>query len=213
MRSILFCGGGFLLRLEIGFIPHKWISDIPDACGYFPFAIEGETENIVDFTFSGNCNIEEFVSNWMNEINHFPIYIFVEVCDYNQKEFEQDCQTYNIEFVRAKFGFYKAIIENCRQFSVIFPYVYASGGMNDVALWSLKRDVFRLEKRDINTIWGIKKLHIPVVTLLKNDCVFWVSFDAASLFAISNGSQFSTITKISEKLPPKTHFIISEYEE
>jgi len=201
------------LRLEIGFIPHKWISDIPDAGGYFPFAIEGEKENIVDFTFNSNANVNEFVSNWMNEINHFPIYIFVEVCDFNQEEFEQDCQTYNIEFVRAKFNFYKAIIEDYRQFSVIFPYVYASGGMNDVALWSLKRDVFRLEKRDIDTLWGIKKLHIPVVTLLGNDCLFWVGYDGDNVFAISNDSQFSTITNISEKLPPKTDFIICEYEE
>ena len=201
------------MRLEIGFIPHKWISDIPDACGYFPFAIEGESENIVDFTFNSHDSVDEFVSNWMNEINHFPIYIFVEVHDFNQEEFEQDCQTYNIEFVRAKFGFYKAIIEDYRQFSVIFPYVYASGGMNDVALWSLKRDVFRLEKRDIDTIWGIKKLHIPVVTLRKNDCLFWVGFDGDNVFAITNDSQFSTITNISEKLPPKTDFIIYEYEE
>ena len=201
------------MRLEIGFIPHNWISDIPDACGCFPFAIEGESENIVDFTFNINDNVGEFVSNWMNEINHFPIYIFVKVHDFNQEEFEQDCQTYNIEFVRAKFDFYKAMIENYRQFSVIFPYVYACGGMNDVALWSLKRDVFRLEKMSIKTIFGIEKIDLPVVTLLENDCVFWVGYDGDDLFAISNDSQFSTITKISEKFPPNTDFIISEYEE
>jgi hypothetical protein len=43
--------------------------------------------------------------------------------------------------------------------------------------------------------------------------LFWVGFDGDNVFAVTNDSQFSTITNISEKLPPKTDFIICEYEE
>ncbi|MBT2757485.1 hypothetical protein J7E71_16325 [Mesobacillus foraminis] len=205
------------MRLEIGFMPHKWISDIPDASGYFPFAIDGKKEYIVDFTFNDDEPVE-FVSNWMNEINQFPIYLLVEVYEFGQEEFEQDCKTYNIEFERTKFEkenecFYKAIIENYKQFIVMFPYVYGNGSMNNLALWSLKRDVFCFGERDFKTLFGIKKINTPIVTLLENDCIFWVGFDGVNVVAITNDSQFSTITNISKKFPLKTDFIISEFED
>jgi hypothetical protein len=198
-------------------MPHKWISDIPDASGFFPFAIDGKKEYIVDFTFNDDEPLE-FVSNWMNEINQFPIYLLVEVYEYGQEEFEQDCKTYNIEFERTKFEkendcFYKSIVKNHKQFRVMFLYVYANGSMNNLALWSLKRDVFSFGERDFKTLFGIKKINTPIVTLLENDCVFWVGFDGVNVVAITNESQFSTITNISKKFPPKTDFIISEFED
>jgi hypothetical protein len=213
----VFCKGELLLNLEIGFMPHKWISEIPDAGGYFPFAIDGKKEYIVDFTFN-DVEPLEFVSNWMNKINQFPIYLLVEVFDFGQEEFEQVCKTNNIEFKRTKFEkekvcYYTAIIENLNQFSVMFPYAYGNGSMNNLDLRSLKKDVFHFGKRDFKTLFGIKKINTPIVTLLEKDCVFWVGFDGVNVAAITNDSQFSTITNISKKLPPKTDFVISEFEE
>lgn len=211
--------GELLLRLEIGFMPPKWISDIPDSSGFFPFAIDGKKEYIVDFDLTFNDDEPlEFVSNWMNQINQFPIYLLVEVYEYEQEEFEQDCQTYNIEFERIIFDkendcFYKAIIENHKQFSVMLPYVFSNGRMNNLALWSLKRDVFSFGERDFKTLFGIKKIITPIVTLLEKDSVFWIGFDGLNIVAITNDSQFSTITNISKKFPPKTDFVISEYED
>ncbi|KOO52619.1 hypothetical protein AMD00_02755 [Viridibacillus arvi] len=199
------------MSLEIGFIPKGWISNIPNASGFFPFAVDGKKEYIVDFTF-----IDEpldFVSNWMNELSQFPIYILVEVYDFDQEELEQDCKTHKIEFEKTKNKnyFYKIIIENQKQFSIMFPYVYGNGGMNNLALWSLKRDVFSFGEREVKTFFGIKKNHTTIVTLLESDCVFWVGFDGDTIVAITNDRQFSTIENISDKLPHKTNFIITEY--
>lgn len=197
------------MKLEIGFMPRKWVSDIPDAGGFFPFAIDGKKEYIVDFDFTFN-DVEpfEFVSNWMIKLNQFPIYLLVKVYEYGQEEFEQDCQKYEIEFERTKFDkendcFYKAIIENYKQFSAMLPFVYSNGSMNNLALWSLKRDVFSFGKRDFKTLFGIKKIITPIVTLLENDSVFWIGFDGVNIVAITNDSQFSTITNISKKSPQK----------
>jgi len=211
-----FYKGRLLLSLEIGFIPQKWISDIPDASECFPFAVDGEKEYIVDFTF--NDEPVDFVSNWMIELSQFPIYILVEVYDFDQEELEQDCKSHKIEFKRTKFEdenncFYKVIIENQKQFSIMFPYVYGNGSMNNLALWSLKRDVFSFGKGDFKTLYGIEKKDTTIVTLLESDCVFWIGFDGDRVVAITNDRQFSTIENISNKLPPKTDFIISEYED
>nr|WP_082891879.1 hypothetical protein [Sutcliffiella horikoshii] len=133
-------------------------------------------------------------------------------------EYEQDCHTYNIQFERIIFDkendcFYKAIIKNHKQFRVMLPYVYSNGSINNLALWSLKKDVFSFGKRDFKTLFGIKKIITPIVTLLENDSVFWIGFDGLNIVAITNDSQFSTITNISKKFPPKTDFVISEYED
>lgn len=196
-------------------MPHKWISDIPDAGGYFPFAVDGKKEYIVDVTFN-DVDPLEFVSNWMNEINQFPIYALVEVFDFGQEEFEQECKTNTIEFEKTKIEkeyYYKAIIQNYKQFRVIFPYAYGNGSMNNLALWSLKKDVFSFGERDFKTLFRMKKINTPIVTLHENDGVFWVGFDGINVVVITNDSQFSTIANISKKLPPTTDFIISEFED
>ncbi|MGE7921488.1 hypothetical protein ACQKM9_21535, partial [Viridibacillus sp. NPDC093762] len=109
------------------------------------------------------------------------------------------CKTHKIEFEKTKKKnyFYKIIIENQKQFSIMFPYVYGNGSMNNLALWSLKRDVFSFGKGEVKTLFGIKKNHTTIVTLLESDCVFWVVFDGDSVVAITNDRQFSTIENIS----------------
>lgn len=202
-----------MLSLEIGFIPKNWISDKPNASGFFPFAVDGKKEYVVDFTFNDEPFDLDFVSNWMNELSQFPIYMLVEVYDFDQEELEQDCKAHKIEFEKTKEKnySYKVIIENQKQFSIMFPYAYGNGGMNNLALWSLKRDVFSFGKREFKTPYGIEQT--TIVTLLESDCVFWIGFDGDNVFAITNDRQFSTIENISDKLPPKTDFIIYEYED
>ncbi|MGE7921413.1 hypothetical protein ACQKM9_21120, partial [Viridibacillus sp. NPDC093762] len=123
------------------------------------------------------------------------------------------CKTHKIEFEKTKKKnyFYKIIIENQKQFSIMFPYVYGNGSMNNLALWSLKRDVFSFGKREFKAPYGIE--HTTIVTLLESDCVFWIGFDGDNVVAITNDRQFSTIENISDKIPPKTDFYITEYED
>ncbi|MFD2216431.1 hypothetical protein [Metabacillus endolithicus] len=162
------------MKIEIGIIPKKWISNIPDVGGFFPFAIDGNKDYIVDISFSTDKHLD-FLTSWIKVINQFPIHMLVEV--YGQEEFEGVCLRHKIEYKRTTYEkendcFYKVTIKDYSDFSFLFPYVYANGSMNNLALWSLQRDVFSFGKREFKTLTGIKKIDTPIITLAENDSVF-----------------------------------------
>lgn len=205
------------MEIEISFMPKKWISNIPDAGGYFPFAIDGETMYVVDFLFDA-VDPNEFIPDWILQLNKFPIYIYVEIFEFQTEELEQDFKVHNVEYntveIEKKYDIaYKATIENSEQFKAIFPYLYGNGSMNNLALWSLQKDVFSFGKRDFKTLLGRKKVFTPIVSLEDNDCVFWVGYDGQNIVAISNNKLFSSVDCISNQFPPKANIITGEYEE
>lgn len=210
------------MRVEIGLISKKSISDILEVGGYFPFAIDGNTPYIIDCFFWGEKvdeveEVENFISNWMNILNQYPMYAFFEGYDFEQEEFERDCLKHSIEyeiFQRKKRDFYgKATITNNEQFNVIFPYLYGNGRMNNFAGWSLEKDVFSLGKRDFKTFLGIKKLETPIITISENTTFFWVGYDGDNVIAISNDEKFSKLSSVISTLPKDISFTIVECSE
>ncbi|MCK2000320.1 hypothetical protein MZM54_02815 [[Brevibacterium] frigoritolerans] len=55
------------MEVEIGYMPKKWISAIPDAGGFFPFAIDGDKSYVVDFSFN-NVEPTDFIFSRQKQI-------------------------------------------------------------------------------------------------------------------------------------------------
>jgi hypothetical protein len=73
------------MKIELGFLPSKWISDAPDSGGYFPFAIDGEKEYIIEFSLKRGTETEQFLPKYMHLLNKFPIFVMAEIYDYQRE--------------------------------------------------------------------------------------------------------------------------------
>lgn len=205
------------MEVEVSFVPESWISKYPDAGGYFPFAIDGSRSYVVDFIIDA-VEPNKFISNWMRQLNEFPIYVYVEIFEFQTEEFEHDCKLHNIEYEQLKIKkvndyAYKAIIKNSEQFDVLFPHLDGAGSMNNLALWSFHKDVFNFEKREFKTLLGIRNIVTPTLSMSKDSTVFWIGYDGQNIVALSNSKKFSSINSITNQFPPNTNVVTIQCEE
>lgn len=164
------------MDIEVGFLPKSYISDIPSGGGLFPFGIDGDKPYIVEYE-GHDVDIETFINNWMKELNRFPIYTIFTYISYDAEEIGDVFSAANIEYVKLKVDretFIKAKIDDYKQFKVVMPFLYSQGSMNCFAAWSLSEDLFSFEKRDMKTLFGRRKVQMPVVTLRKDCTMFWI---------------------------------------
>ena len=81
--------------------------------------------------------------------------------------------------------------------------------MLNLSLWSLKQDVFRLEEREYESPYHVKRLknrtslvklkwiaNTPIATLTESSTMFWVGYDGDYITAFSNDEHFSTIDSL-----------------
>ena len=100
--------------------------------------------------------------------------------------------------------FVKAVIRSPQQFKQYYPYLYGNGSMLNLSLWCLKQDVFRLEEREFESPYPVKKTknnrtrlvklkwvaNTPIVTLTESSTMFWVGYDGDYITAFSNMNTF-----------------------
>ncbi|WP_409296756.1 hypothetical protein V1498_02570 [Peribacillus sp. SCS-26] len=203
------------MEVELGFIPKTWIAQHPDAGSYFPFAIDGEKSWIVDISSKEEDIPAQFISGWMERLDAFPIYLCFQIFEFHQEELEQDFKLRDIQYEKLgiKGLYYKAVVKEVEDFEVIFPYLYSNGCMNNLALWSLHRDIFSSGKRGFQTLFGNRHLETPIVTLGEADTVFWVSYDGGSIISISNDQRFADLNDVSRCFPPATSWTEVKYKE
>ena len=206
------------MKIELGFLPDKWISDAPDSGGFFPFAIDGKMEYIVEFSLERETETEQFLLKYMHLLNKFPMFVMAEIYDYQRDELEQDCHLLKIKFEtinpkKKNDCFYKIRIDNTEQFETIFPFLYGNGSMNNMVLWSLETDVFSYGKRKFKNSFFNREKHTVIVSMTDKNSVFWISYDGSSVVAISNDKHFSTINEITSTLPSEVSYEVSEYED
>ncbi|WP_409291308.1 hypothetical protein [Peribacillus sp. SCS-37] len=203
------------MEVELGFIPKTWIALHPDAGGYFPFAIDGEKSWIVDISSTEEDIPAPFVTEWMEHLDSFPIYLCFQIYEFHQEDLEQDFKLRDIQYEKLgiKGLYYKAVVKNSKDFEVIFPYLYSNGCMNNLALWSLHRDIFSSGKRGFQTLFGNLHLKTPIVTLGEADTVFWVSYDGGSIICISNDHRFADLNDVSRYFPPGTSLTEVKFKE
>ena len=179
------------MKIDLEVIPHESISNSPDEGGYFPFAIDGPKEYIVECSLIREANPEKLITKWMQQINQFPIFVMAEIYHDQRKELEQDCNFLQVHYEtlipeKRNDCFYKIKIENSEQFSALFPYFYGNGSSNNLVLWSLKHDVFSYGKRKFTNSFYDREKQTVIVNMKSTSCVFWISYDGSSIVAISN---------------------------
>lgn len=201
------------MNVGIGFVPQNLLTPQPDAEGYFPFCIEGDAPYILEIAYDEEES-DAFMSNWMDIIDQYPIYVFFEAFDFHLEDFEHDCAKHKIEYEvlpRKKHDFYgEARITNKEQFGVVLHYLYSNGNMNNFAAWSLEKDVFNLGNREFKTLFGKKKLETPIVSIPEKTTVFWIGYDGDYVIIISNDAKFSNLSSVTSTFPEGVDFSIIE---
>ncbi|MDQ0247821.1 hypothetical protein J2S09_005497 [Bacillus fengqiuensis] len=196
------------MKIDIGVLPHKYISK-NNSGDLFPSVIYSKVPSLISVGFFERKNeeIEKFVSNWMNELNRFPIYALFRCYKYQQENFEKECLTHSIEYQQLEYdnsdNYNKVTINSILQFNAIFPYLYGNGCMNNFASWSLNEDVYKLENR----------IKIPIVTLKEDTTLFWIDYDGSGLVVVSNDKKYSKLSFVLKILPEETDYSIVEFGE
>ncbi|WP_102262573.1 hypothetical protein [Mesobacillus jeotgali] len=196
------------MKIEVGYLPENYFS------GHFPFELDGEYKYLVEID---PCESDPtvFYSDWMKELNQFPIYAVVTLDLYYQEEINGLIAKYKIDhsvFLIGNESYNKFILRNEEQFRVLFPYFYASGSMNDLAVWSLQKDIFSVDRRKVNTIFRRKTMDVLVTTFEKDTTLFWISYDGDGLDIISNHQIFRTMEDIEKTLPKGVEMVVVEYD-
>ncbi|AYE53785.1 hypothetical protein OEA_29505 (plasmid) [Priestia megaterium NCT-2] len=203
------------MNVEIGFLPKSYLSEVPEGGGFFPFGIDGEVPYIIEYE-GQELDIEVFFNNWMGQLNKFPIYTLFAYAEIDEEEIDNTFSSANIEYAKLKMKkerFIKSKVQDNKQFEIVMSYLYSQGSMNDFAGWSLSEDLFSFDKRDMKTIFGRRKVHMPIITLQKDSTMFWVCYDGSSVISISNDTLFSTSDSIISSFPTGVKGIKFEYEE
>lgn len=208
------------MNVEIGFLRKSYISEVPADGDFFPFGIDGEGSYIIEYYESQELDqeldIEVFFDNWMAQLNRFPIYTLFSYGKVDEEEIDHTFSSANIEYAKhriKKERFIKSKVQDNKQFEIVMSYLYRQGSINDFAGWSLSEDLFSFDKRDMKTLFGRRKVHMPVVTLQKDSTMFWICHDGSSVISISNDTLFSTFDSIISSFPTGVKGIKSEYEE
>ncbi|WP_078544827.1 hypothetical protein [Litchfieldia alkalitelluris] len=207
--------------VDLGIFPQSYVSIKPEAGGFFPFAIDGETPYLYDLSFvdrKDEHEVEEFVTQWMKKINLFPIYAFFESFESYQQELDEKCESHSIESTKYNRGdidfYYRITLRTIEQFAAIFPYVYAHGSMNNFACFSFKKDVFSIGAREFKHAWNVlEELETPITTLEHNTTICWVNYDGDGMILISNDQKFAQLSCVIETLPDGVEYSIIEYDE
>lgn len=199
--------GGKPVKVDVGYFPTSYYGPKPDASGFFPFALNGETNYVFaisefDLRECGN----ELVPSWMTHAKAFPIYVCAKVLDFWEDEFEQHCSASNIQsdcIGRGKdYSFFVSEIENETQLKAIFPYYIMLSIANELVVWSSKKNVFSLEKPEWTgeVYKGVIRKTV-VVTMEADTSIFWIGHDGDFIAVISNQSTFSTYEQTIQTFP------------
>ena len=204
------------MNIEVGYFPKSYYSSKPKDGGCFPFALDGETNYVLDISgfYLPECT-DEFLPVWMTNIQAFPIYFCTEVLDFWQAEFEQLCTASNISYncIRSDKGRLTFIseIKNEAQLKAIFPFYISLGTINELVVWSNDKNVFSLDKREWRGKWAGDIRETVVVKMEANTSIFWIDYDGNSIVIVSNQTQFSTYEKTAQTFPEFVSPKLCEY--
>ncbi|WP_228459557.1 hypothetical protein [Priestia megaterium] len=134
----------------------------------------------------------------------------------DEEEIDNTFSSANIEYAKLKMKkkrFIKSKVQDNEQFEIVMSYLYSQGSINDFAGWSLSEDLFSFDKRNMKTLLGRRKVHMPVIIFQKDSTMFWICYDGSSAISISKDTLFSTSDSIISSFPTSVKGIKFEYEE
>jgi hypothetical protein len=221
------------MKVEISYFPPEKVISAPSPEPTYPFEINGGFKCIVNFSsfFLERDIHEELFSDWMSNSEYYPIYSLAEIHDIQQEEYEELFKMQNMEFNFMRGSskdtfFVKVVIYTPQQFKQYYPYLYGNGSMLNLSLWSLKQDVFRLEEREYESPYPVKRTkknrtrlvklkwiaNTPIATLTESSTMFWIGYDGDYITAFSNDKHFSTMDSLQKILPEKVELVTGDYE-
>jgi hypothetical protein len=205
------------LDIEVGFLPKRYYDSIPDAGGFFPFALEGTPPFVfsIEGFYLPECDAN-FLPLWMRNIKAFPVYFCAEIPTYWKDQFEQTCKEFKISYRYLSNKYERSVlvteIQNHKQFQEIFPFYITLGCGNDLVVWSTNRDAFSVEQKEWKGNWEGKVAEAVVVNVEVDTSIFWIGYDGDNIAVISNQSNFSTYEKLIKTFPKFVVPKLCEYE-
>lgn len=220
------------MKVEISYFPPEKIISEPGPEATYPFDIEGKIKYIVDFvSFHQEGIHNDLFCSWMNNPDYYPIYSLAEIFDIQKEEYEELFQMQNMTYTfiqgsRKDTFFVEVTIDTPQQFSQYFPYLYGNGSMLNLSLWSLEQNVFRLEEREYESPYPVKRTkknrtklvklkwiaNTPIATLAEGSTMFWIGYDGDYITAFSNDEHFSTIDSLQKIVPEKVELVTEDDE-
>lgn len=119
---------------------------------FLRFKMIGSPNSVFDIHFPDMMDIHvETLQIWMGKIDAFPIFFCLEITDIFTSDFELTCNKYSLKFkyIGEYDGSKVAILEilNNESFSVIFPFIKLISSMEDLVLWSSRKNCFTVDKK------------------------------------------------------------------
>lgn len=204
------------MDIEIGYYPKSYYNNSPNAGGFFPFGLEGQSRYVFSaFLVECAINLSEFISSWMVNLNYFPIYFCAKFAEYYEEDFKFYCKKARVEcsYVLTENNTYTAITEilNEDQLKTMVDFYSRIGSNNEIVLWSNKINAFNRGKRTWSGNAEGEVLDTIIVNIEDATSVFWINYDGTSIDIISNESFFSTYEEIIQTLPNEINPIECEY--
>ncbi|MEB2280170.1 hypothetical protein LAV73_09190 [Lysinibacillus xylanilyticus] len=163
----------------------------------FPFVIRDVPQSLIEISglYLPECD-ENWFPTWMNKINGFPLYLFIEVEDYINKEFNLFCAQYSFEPQNFdKEGKFKIIeIENAEKFKQMFSLAITISCAGALVMWATQKNIFFGKNIQIN-----KRIQI-----LENQSIFVIGHDCEYTLIISNNPNFKNAEEMSKTFPKDT---------
>jgi len=175
------------------------------------FETIGDVTNVYSLYFYKQ---EEILPAWMEVMDAYPIYFCIQVADGFEDGLEECCYKHGIDFyIRRQFAnadIYGVVIKNKQQFIYLFPFVELIKTMEDIVLWSTKKDCFTVDEKKKTD--GI--LDFPInVHFDKDTTVFNFCMCGLNLMVLTNEPIFESFATIKKSLPDFVDMTISEYAE
>ncbi|HWK22177.1 MAG TPA: hypothetical protein VNS08_04000 [Ureibacillus sp.] len=186
------------MKIEISIIPQMQYEE------FLRFKMIGSPNSVFDIHFPDMMDMHmETIRIWMEKINAFPIYFCLQITNVFTSDFELICNnnSLNYQYIGKYDSSKVAILEifNSESISVIFPFIELISSMEDLVLWSSRKNCFTVDKKVRQN--GVFDL-IPVNTNFDDETtVFSLIQSGLVLEVYSNSSLFYSYEDIVNSLP------------
>ncbi|KAA0966920.1 hypothetical protein FQ087_12100 [Sporosarcina sp. ANT_H38] len=172
---------------------------------YIRFDLNSNNPYVYDCYFPESNEMPfETLSVWMENIKAFPIYFCVQVTEGFLEVFDEKVTQHQIRkcFTQRFEGDCNVVIlevQNSKEFSGIFPLLQVISGMDDIVLWSTKKNCFFIGDTMKGKGWFSD---IPGLVNLEDGITVYSLPHAGTILRIfSEDINFSTFEKVCSLLP------------
>lgn len=161
-----------------------------------PFVLRDFPQSLLDISglYLPECD-ENWFPNWMDKINGFPLYLFIEVEDYIAKEFDSFCIQYSFkpENFRGKFKIIE--IENVEKFKLMFSLAITIACAGEVVMWATHKNIFSSNNNLNNEM-----------KVMDNQSIFVIGHDCENILILSNDSNLKNTKEMIKTFPKDTDY-------